>query len=99
MDRRVPMSRVTLYTKAKCPFSQQARVFLDEKGVPYEDVDITDDPELKAEMVEASAGDDTTPQVFIDGEHIGGFDELVEEDRQGHLAATLASGLDRPHFG
>lgn len=93
------MSRVTMYTKAKCPFSEQARLFLDEKGVPFDEVDITDDPEAQTSMVEASAGDDTTPQIFIDGQHIGGFEDLVEEDRQGHLAATLASGLDRPNFG
>jgi glutaredoxin 3 len=93
------MSRVTIYTKTKCPFSEQARVFLDDKGIPYDELDITDDSERKAEMMELAGGDDTTPQVFIDGEHIGGFDDLVEEDRQGHLAATLASGLDRPHFG
>jgi glutaredoxin 3 len=93
------MSRVTIYTKTKCPFSEQARVFLDDKGIPYDEVDITDDPERKAEMLELAGGDDTTPQIFIDGEHIGGFDGLVEEDRLGHLAATLASGLDRPHFG
>ena len=93
------MSRVTMYTKEKCPFSAQARMFLDEKGVPFEELDVTDDPALQAEMIEAAGGQDTTPQIFIDGQHIGGFDELVDEDRQGHLAATLASGLDRPHFG
>jgi glutaredoxin 3 len=93
------MSRVLMYTKEKCPFSAQARLFLDEKGVPFDEVDITDDPELKAAMMEASSGDDTTPQNFIDGQHIAGYDELVDEDRQGHLAATLASGLDRPQHG
>ena len=92
------MSRVVMYTGRKCPFSEQARMFLDEKGVPFDERDISEDPALRAEMVEASGGADTTPQIFIDGEHVGGFDELVEEDRQGHLAATLASGLDRPHF-
>jgi glutaredoxin 3 len=92
------VSRVLIYTKAKCPFSEQAILFLDDKGIPYDEVDITDDPVARAQMMESAGGEDTTPQVFIDGQHVGGYDELVEEDRLGHLVATMASGLDRPHF-
>ena len=90
------MARVRIYTKHRCHFSEQALFFLEEKGIPYDEVDITEDPERRAEMVDAAGGDDTTPQIFIDGEHLGGYDDLVDEDRQGHLAATLASGLDQP---
>jgi glutaredoxin 3 len=90
------MSRVHMYTKQGCPFSEQARLFLDEKGIPYEEIDITDDAELKEEMTAASGGSSSTPQIFIDGEHIGGFDDLVDEDRHGRLAATMASGLHSP---
>jgi len=90
------MTRVRIYTKQSCRFSEQALFFLDEKGIPYEEVDITDDPQRQAEMMAASGGADSTPQIFIDGEHIGGFEDLVEEDRMGHLAATLASGLEQP---
>lgn len=84
-----------MYTKQRCPFSAQARLFLDEKGIPYDELDVTEDVELRAEMEHAAGGEQTTPQIFIDGEHIGGFEELVEEDRQGRLAGRLASGLDR----
>lgn len=90
------MTRVRIYTKQKDHFSDEALFFLEEKGIPYEEVDVTDDPQRQAEMVAASGGADSTPQIFIDGEHIGGYDDLVEEDRLGHLAATLASGLDQP---
>jgi glutaredoxin 3 len=90
------MTRVRIYTKLNCSSSDKALFFLDEKGIPFEEVDITDDPQRRAEMVEASNGNDTTPQIFIDGEHIGGYEDLVEEDRQGRLAATLASGLEQP---
>ena len=93
------MSRVRIYTKQRCPFSQQALFFLDEKGIPFDEVEITGRPDLKAEMVEAAGGADTTPQIFIDGRHLGGYEELVEEDRLGRLAATLASGLERPEAG
>ena len=47
-------------------------------------------------MVEAAGGADATPQIFIDGQHIGGLTELVDEDNHGRLAMTLASGLDQP---
>jgi glutaredoxin 3 len=87
------MSRVRIYTKQQCPFSAKARELLDELGVPYDEIDITDDPAMRAEMVEAASGATTTPQIFVDGEHIGGLDELVEEDRTGRLAAMLANGL------
>ena len=90
------MTRVRIYTKQRCRFSDEALFFLDEKGIPYEEVDITDDPQRRAEMIEAANGDDTTPQIFIDGEHVGGYDELVDEDRHGHLAAIMASGLEQP---
>jgi glutaredoxin 3 len=89
------MSRIMMYTRQDCPFSEQARLFLEEKGIPYEEVDITGSPELQAEM-EASGGTSSTPQIFLDGELLGGFDDLLEEDRQGRLAATMASGLETP---
>ena len=89
-------SRVRIYTKEYCRFSEQARFFLEEKGVPYEEIDITNDEASRAEMVAASGGDTTTPQVFIDGEHIGGLDDLIDEDRRGRLATRLASGLEYP---
>ena len=90
------MSRVVVYTKEQCPYSDATRIFLDEKGVPYDEVDVTNDPERRAEMEEAAGGETTTPQIFIDGDHVGGHEDLLEEDRQGHLAGRLASGLDRP---
>jgi glutaredoxin 3 len=90
------MSRVRMFTREGCQFSEKARMFLEEKGIPYDEIDITDDPEEKAAMAEASGGADTTPQIFIDGEHIGGFEDLEEEDRTGRLAAMLADRLDDP---
>ena len=90
------MTRVRIYTKKNCHFSEQALFFLEEKGIPYEEVDITGDPSLLAEMTEAAGGDDTTPQIFIDGDHIGGYQDLVEEDHLGHLAAMLAGDLVTP---
>jgi glutaredoxin 3 len=90
------MSRVRIYTREECQFSEQALMFLEEKGIPYDEIDITADAEAEAEMVEASGGKRTTPQIFIDGEHLGGLDQLVEEDAHGRLAMRLASGLEAP---
>jgi glutaredoxin 3 len=89
------MSRVRIYTKPDCPFSERARSFLEEKGIPYEEIDVTQES-AKAEMVAAAGGAVTTPQIFIDGDHLGGYDDLVAEDRLGHLAATMASGFEEP---
>jgi glutaredoxin 3 len=87
------MTSVRIYTKQHCSFSQRARLFLEENGIPYEDVDITGDPQLREEMVKAAGGASTTPQIFIGGEHIGGLDDLLQEDRQGRLAAMLSNDL------
>jgi glutaredoxin 3 len=88
------MSRIRIYSKEGCPFSERARLFLEEKGIPYDEVDITRRPDLRAEMIREAGGADTTPQIFLDDRHLGGYDDLVEEDRQGRLAAAMASGLD-----
>jgi glutaredoxin 3 len=90
------MSRVRIYTKQGCKYSENALMFLDEKGIPYDEIDVTDDAEAEDAMAEAARGARSTPQVFIDGEHIGGLEELVEEDAQGRLAMRLASGLEEP---
>jgi glutaredoxin 3 len=83
------MSEVLIYTKQGCPYSERARELLDEKGIPYEEVDITGSPELEAEMVQASGGRSTTPQIIIDGEPLGGASDLEEADRGGRLASML----------
>jgi glutaredoxin 3 len=83
------MAKVKVYTKQGCPFSERARDILEEKGIPYDDIDTTDSPELQQEMIAAAGGRYTTPQVFIDGEHIGGADDLEQADRAGRLAGIV----------
>jgi glutaredoxin 3 len=87
------MNRVRMFTKRQCGYSLRARLFLEERGIPYDDIDITDDAARRAEMEEAAGGETTTPQIFVGGEHIGGYEDLVEEERAGRLAAMLASGV------
>jgi glutaredoxin 3 len=71
---------VRIYVQAGCEYSAGAKRLLDEKGIAYEEIDITDDPGRRAEM-ERVSGRRTTPQLFFGSHHVGGFDDLQELDR------------------
>jgi glutaredoxin 3 len=75
-----------MYSGPMCPFCARAKRLLQERGVPFEEIDVVADPEQREIMIEAS-GRRTIPQIFIDGEPIGGFDELTVLDRRGELTA------------
>lgn len=79
------MAPVTLYTKTYCGYSKRAKALLSEKGVDYDDIDVTEDEARFAEMQERAGGATTVPQIFIRGQHIGGFTELAELDERGEL--------------
>jgi len=84
------VAKVEIYTKAFCGFCYRAKALLDSKGVDYEEFDITMGGPKRGEMVERSNGRITVPQVFIDGRHIGGCDELQALDAKGGLDPLLA---------
>jgi glutaredoxin 3 len=83
------MAEVELYTTMFCPYCARARALLERKGVTYTDIDILDEPARRGEMIQRAGGRTTVPQIFINGEHIGGSDELVALDRAGELDAKL----------
>jgi glutaredoxin 3 len=83
------MAEVELYTTPFCPYCTRARTLLQRKGVAFIDIDITKEPGRRAEMVRRADGRTSVPQIFIDGEHIGGSDELVALDRAGGLDPKL----------
>lgn len=85
------MADVVLYTKPGCPYCHAAMGLLDRKGVDYTEIVASNDPEKKAEMIEKSGGRATFPQIFIDGKHIGGSDDLSALDRRGGLDPLLAA--------
>ena len=85
------MAEVVIYTKPGCPYCVRALALLDSKGADYENIVASNDPRKKAEMVQRSNGRATFPQVFIDGRHIGGSDDLHALDRQGKLDPLLAA--------
>lgn len=83
------MTRVTIYTTPSCPYCVRAKRLLHTRGIPYDEVDVADDDELRADLV-ARTGRQTVPQIFIDGESIGGFEELAELDARQQLAHLVA---------
>lgn len=83
------MAKVELYTTMFCPYCSRARSLLQKKGVSFEDIDVMADDDKRNEMIARSGGRRTVPQIFIDGRHIGGSDELVALDREGKLDPLL----------
>jgi len=83
------LADVVIYTKPGCGYCHAARDLLDRKGVAYEDIVASHDPAKKQEMIQRSGGRMTFPQIFIDGKHIGGSDDLHALDRKGELDALL----------
>jgi glutaredoxin 3 len=83
------MAKVEMYSTMFCPYCARARSLLQRKGVAFTDVDVDAEPERRDEMVKRARGRYTVPQIFIDGEHIGGSDDLMALDRNGQLDAKL----------
>lgn len=72
-----------------CPYCARARSLLHKKGVSFTDIDVMGDDEKRREMIERAGGCRTVPQIFIDGWHVGGSDELAALDREGKLGPLL----------
>ena len=83
------MAEVELYTTMYCPYCSRARALLQRKGVAYVDIDIAEEPARRDEMIRRAQGRSTVPQIFINGEHIGGYDDLASLDRAGDLDPKL----------
>ena len=84
------MPKVVIYTKPFCPYCARAEALLSKKGVDYEEIVASMDPEKREEMRQRS-GRMTYPQIFIGDRHVGGCDDLHELDRAGKLDELLAA--------
>ncbi|CNI12936.1 glutaredoxin 3 [Yersinia pekkanenii] len=82
------MAKIEIYTKATCPFCHRAKALLNNKGAAFHDIAIDNDPAKREEMI-ARSGRTTVPQIFIDGQHIGGCDDLHALDARGGLDPLL----------
>ena len=84
------MNRLTVYTTEPCGYCRTAKALLDKRRIPYDEVNLSKDAEGRSELV-ARTGMMTFPQVIVDGEPLGGFQELAAADRDGRLAALLVA--------
>jgi glutaredoxin 3 len=84
------VAKVEIYTTTYCPFCMRAKSLLKSKGVAFDEIDVTDDDELRAKMIELSGGRRTVPEIFINGKIVGGFDELKALDVAGKLDVLLS---------
>ena len=81
--------KIDIYTKFGCGFCYRAKRLLDEKGVDYEEFDITMSGPKRAEMLDRAPNARTVPQIFIGETYVGGSDELAALERDGKLDALL----------
>ncbi len=86
------MAKIEIYSSPFCGFCHAAKRLLNKKGVEYTEIDVISAPERRAEMVQRANGGRTVPQIFIDGAHVGGSDELHALDRGGKLDPLLKAG-------
>ncbi|NYD90893.1 glutaredoxin 3 [Sphingomonas melonis] len=85
------MAKVEIYTKAYCPYCTRAMALLASKGVTPQEYDISLGGPQRQEMIQRANGRTTVPQVFIDGAHIGGSDDLAALNARGGLDPLLAA--------
>jgi glutaredoxin 3 len=83
------MAKVEIYTTQFCGYCHAAKRLLSERGAEFVEIDVMCDHERRAEMMQRAHGSRTVPQIFIDGKHIGGCDELHALDHKGGLASLL----------
>ena len=91
------MARVEIYTTMLCPFCWRAKKLLEERGAAFQEVDVMCDGNLRNEMRQRAGGRTSVPQIFINGQHVGGCDDLYALDRAGKLKPLLEQpALEQP---
>ncbi len=86
------MAHIEIYTTATCPYCIRAKSLLARKGATFTEIPVDGDPAARAAMTERAGGARTVPQIFIDGRHIGGSDDLHALNAKGGLDPLLAAG-------
>ena len=85
------MAEVEIYTTTFCPYCIRAKMLMDEKGVEYREINLNQNPDRRMEMISRSDGRWTVPQIFINGQGIGGCDEMYALEFNGELDGLLAA--------
>lgn len=83
------MAKIEIYTTPTCPYCHAAKSLLNQKGADFTEITVLD-PSLREAMTERAHGRRTVPQIFIDGAHVGGYDDMAALDRRGGLDPLLA---------
>ncbi|WP_287885333.1 MULTISPECIES: glutaredoxin 3 [Paracoccus] len=83
------MAKIEIYTTPTCPYCIAAKSLLHKKGITYEETDVSRDPQLRIAMTQRAGGRRTVPQIFIDGQHVGGSDDLHALEHRGKLDGLL----------
>jgi glutaredoxin 3 len=84
------MPQIEIYTTAFCPYCDRARALLTKRGATFQEFDAPNGSQARKDAISRSGGRTTVPQIFINGQAIGGSDDLVALDRAGKLEALLA---------
>jgi glutaredoxin 3 len=82
------MALIEIYTSPTCGYCHAAKRLLNQKGAAFTEIDLWREPDRRAEMMQR-AGRHTVPQIFIDGKHIGGCDDIHALDHAGGLDPLL----------
>jgi glutaredoxin 3 len=85
------LAEVEIYTRATCGYCVRAKRLLAMRGADYEEISIDGDQDLRATMIARANGRTTVPQIFINGKHVGGCDDLFELEQDGKLAELLVA--------
>jgi glutaredoxin 3 len=83
------MPRIEVYSTAVCPYCVAAKNLLKSKGLEWSEVRVDTDPVQRDAMLTRSGGRRTVPQIFINDQLVGGYDDLVAADRSGRLTQLL----------
>ena len=83
------MPKIEIYTTMLCPYCYRAKKLLSQHGAEFTEIDVGADQHRRAEMIQRAGGRRTVPQIFINGAHIGGCDDLYELDGAGKLGPLL----------
>lgn len=83
------MPKIEIYTSPLCGYCSRAKKLLSGKGVEFTEINVLGDTEMRDEMAGRAGGDRKVPQIFVDGEHMGGSDELTALEESGRLDELL----------
>jgi glutaredoxin 3 len=84
------MAEIEIYTTKTCPYCVRAKELFKRKNAAFKEIDVTNDPDLRESMMAKADGRRTVPQIFINGKHVGGCDDLYALDQEGKLDPMLS---------